>query len=374
MRIVYVLTSLGMGGAERQVLALAGRMAARGHTVALIVLRPRLLDGLSTSLEVVHLDMRKTPISSIRGFAHAVAFLRSFRPNLLHSHNVHGNLLAHLLRILHPAAPVVSTIHNVHEGGWPRMMAYRLTDPLCILSTAVCASAASRYVRLKAVPQRKCIVLANGIDTAEFAPSLDRRAATREQMRAGKSFIWLTAGRIVPAKDYPNLLRAFAQTRAAVTHAQLWIAGHAAESDAASVRALAAQLGGYEAIRWLDRRRDMAALFDAADAFVLGSAWEGMPLALGEAMAMEKPAVATDVGGVRELMGTTGNLVPANDAPALAKAMLAVMQTPAAIRQAQGHVARQRIAANFSMEAKADEWESLYGSTFRDSMVRPLTR
>ena len=56
-------------------------------------------------------------------------------------------------------------------------------------------------------------------------------------------------------------------------------------------------------VRWLGLRRDMPALLDAADAFVSGSAWEGMPLAVGEAMAMAKPVVATDVGGVRELVG-----------------------------------------------------------------------
>ena len=65
----------------------------------------------------------------------------------------------------------------------------------------------------------------------------------------------------------------------------------------------------------------MPALLDGADAFVSGSAWEGMPLAVGEAMAMEKPVVATDVGGVRELVGDAGVIVPAKDSEALASAM-----------------------------------------------------
>ena len=57
---------------------------------------------------------------------------------------------------------------------------------------------------------------------------------------------------------------------------------------------------------------------DASDGFVLGSAWEGMPLVVGEAMAMEKPVVATDVGGVRELVGDAGAMVAAKDPQALA--------------------------------------------------------
>jgi glycosyltransferase involved in cell wall biosynthesis len=104
----------------------------------------------------------------------------------------------------------------------------------------------------------------------------------------------------------------------------------------------------------------MSALLDAADGFVLASAWEGMPLALGEAMAMEKPVVATDVGGVRELVGETGLIVQARNPVALAEAMLELMRRSVADRCALGVAGRRRIQDNFSMDAKADEWEALY--------------
>jgi glycosyltransferase involved in cell wall biosynthesis len=79
---------------------------------------------------------------------------------------------------------------------------------------------------------------------------------------------------------------------------------------------------------------------------------------------MEKPVVATDAGGTGELVGDTGVLVPPRSAAALAAAMLALMRTPAAERQAKGHAARQRISTSFSMDARAGEWESLYESGF----------
>ena len=104
----------------------------------------------------------------------------------------------------------------------------------------------------------------------------------------------------------------------------------------------------------------MPALLDAADGFVLASAWEGMPLAVGESMAMENPVVATDVGGVRELVGESGAIVPARTPEALAKAMLSVMQATPEARSSLGRSARERILRSFSMDAKADEWESLY--------------
>ena len=78
MRIAYMLTSLGKGGAERQVVALAKRMASRGHQVVLLVLKPREAYEWPTSLDVIRLDMRKSLTGLCSGLAAAHRFLRSF--------------------------------------------------------------------------------------------------------------------------------------------------------------------------------------------------------------------------------------------------------------------------------------------------------
>src|SRR5580658_2181949 len=164
MRIVYVLTSLGIGGAERVVLALGEHMAARGHLVAVMVLRPHVAEQWPTRLAVFHLEMRKTPVSVAMGFARGRQFLREFRPDVVHSHGFHGNMMARLMRLPGAAPAPIATIHNVYEGGWARMLAYRATDSLSALTTAVSGAAAERFVRLKAVPAEKCVLVANGID------------------------------------------------------------------------------------------------------------------------------------------------------------------------------------------------------------------
>ncbi|HEY1159960.1 MAG TPA: glycosyltransferase, partial [Terracidiphilus sp.] len=327
---------------------------------ALMVLRPRLKEEWPTALDTVHLEMRRTPFSVLAGLVRGRRFLNEFRPELVHSHSFHANFVARLLSLLVPATTVLSTIHNVFEGGRGRMLAYRLTDGLSCLTTAVSEAAADRFVRLKAVTKKKCIVVPNGIDTAEFAPNAERRAHMQATMGVSGEFIWLTAGRVVPAKDYPNLLRAFAEVRRAWPDAQLWIAGEAAGAEFERVRGLSADLGLTGSLRWLGLRRDMTALLDAADGFVLGSAWEGMPLAAGEAMAMEKPVVATDVGGVRELVGNAGVIVRAGNPEALAGAMLELMRRSSKELRALGRAARERIATQFSIDARVDEWEALY--------------
>jgi glycosyltransferase involved in cell wall biosynthesis len=368
MRIVYVLTSLGMGGAERQVLALASRMSERGHSVALLVLRPQLEQEWPTTLNVMHLEMHRNFFSMVAGLVRGRRFLRAFKPDLLHSHSFHANFVARLLKVLVCTPVVVSTVHNVNEGGWARMLGYRLTDFLSCVTTAVSTSAAERFVRLKAVPRHKCVVLTNGIDTAEFSPNEERRARTRAAMGVGQEFVWLTAGRIVPAKDYPNLLRAFGLVHAGRPEALLWIAGEAVDAQSNPIKSFVVEgpEDSMERVRWLGLRRDMPALMDATDGFVLASAWEGMPLVVGEAMAMEKPVVATDVGGVRELAGDTRMIVPARDSEALADAMLGLMDKSAEERRELGRAARLRIATQFSMTSRVDEWELLY----RSVMVR----
>jgi glycosyltransferase involved in cell wall biosynthesis len=140
----------------------------------------------------------------------------------------------------------------------------------------------------------------------------------------------------------------------------LWIAGACVSDELAQLKELSAQLDLGDSVRWLGLRRDMPALLDAADGFVSASAWEGMPLAVGEAMAMQKPVVATDVGGVRELVGDSGVLVPARDCEALAEAIRSTMQRSEEEREQTGRAARERILRHFSVDAAANAWEALY--------------
>jgi glycosyltransferase involved in cell wall biosynthesis len=355
MRIAYVLPSLGIGGAERQVVALGERMKARGHAVVLITLLGRQAEEWPTTVDVLRLDLRQTPTGILSALLRARRFLRDFRPDLIHSHIFPANMAARLFKLMLPGTVVLSTVHNVYEGGWARMTAYRLTDFLSRRTIAVSAAAAERYVRLKAIPAHKSLVQPNGIDCAEFTPEPECRAIYRAQMGVREEFVWLSAGRITAAKDYPNLMRAFALVLNEFPEARLWIAGEAVGAGAVRIQT---QSSG--AVRWLGLRRDMPALLDAADGFVLASAWEGMPLVLGEAMAMQKPVVATDVGGVRELVGEAGIIVPAKNSESLAQAMRTTMRKSKEERARTGQAGRTRILAHFSLEAKAGEWEALY--------------
>ena len=369
MRIAYMLTSLGIGGAERQTVALAERMAARGHDVVLLILGPRVPHEWQTQICVVRLGMTRTPVGVTAGLIHGRRFLRSFQPDILHSHTFPANMTARVLRAMGAAPLLISTIHNIYEGGGHRTLAYRLTDSWCAHTTAVSQAVADRYISTRAVPRSKCSVITNGIDVHHFSAQSQQGSRAREFMHAEHDFVWLAAGRVVPAKDFENLIAAFRKVRAEMPDTQLWIAGELDKPKLVRIGGEVVGIERYESegIRWLGFCEDMVATIEPADAFVLSSAWEGMPLVVGEAMAMEKPVVATDVGGVRDLVGDAGIMVSQGDPQALAKAMLAVMRCAQAERDAMGRAARSRICTHFDMNQKAAEWEMLYTNLLRDA-------
>ncbi len=359
MRIIYVLTSLGVGGAERQVIGLAERMAARGHRVLLVVLKGQAGEEWPSGIEKIYLKIRKNPVDIFGGVLRARRTLDEYKPEVVHSHTFPANMFARVLKIISKPFLLVGTIHNVYEGGWWRMLAYRWTDGLSERTTAVSEAAAERFVRLKAVPQSKVMVLTNGIEVEEFDPEKIERGGLRRELGTEEEFVWLAVGRVTAAKDYENLLRGFALVKAKRNEARLWIAGEESE-EGERLRGLAAEIGVSEAVSWLGLRRDVAALMRNADGFVLSSAWEGMPLVIGEAMACGLPLVATDVGGVREIAGECGVIVPAKNAEKLARGMSAVMEMSAERRGELGAKARARVLSEFEMDGKAEVWERFY--------------
>jgi glycosyltransferase involved in cell wall biosynthesis len=194
-------------------------------------------------------------------------------------------------------------------------------------------------------------VIPNGVDTGRFRPDPERRGIARAALGLGGEFVWLAAGRLMWKKNYSLLLRAMErQSRAA-----LLIAGAGPDEDALRATAPANA-------RFLGARTDLPELMNAADAFVLSSDVEGLPMVLLEAGASGLPCVATRVGGVAEAMldGHTGYLVPPGDADALGAAMTRMASLTAAERAAMGHEARAYALARFDLAAVVEQWEHLY--------------
>jgi glycosyltransferase involved in cell wall biosynthesis len=360
--VVFVVNALTHGGAEIQVSRLARGLAGRGWKAAVVSMIPpeALVPELEAAGVAVHCLGMQPGVPNPLAIVRLRRILNDSRPQIVHSHIAHANILSRVTRMITSVPVLVCTAHNTNEGGRMLMLAYRYTDWLADVTTNVSVAGVRRQVEMRSARPDRVQFMPNGLDLEQFRPDPVQREAARLGLGAGDRFVWLAVGRIEEAKDYPNLLRAVAAVAKRRPDALLLIAGQGKLEG--EVRALAGELGLAERVRFLGVRRDVASLMNAADGYVMSSRWEGMPLVLQEAAAVGLPVVATDVGGNAEVVchGESGHLVPANDPPALAAAMLEVMGLSPARRHEMGQQGRSHVESRFGMQQVLDRWEALY--------------
>jgi glycosyltransferase involved in cell wall biosynthesis len=363
MRILLLTTSMGMGGADKLLLTAAQTMRSHGNEVSIVSLTPlgpMGLEAQSLGIRIQSLEMRRG-IPDPRGLIRLVQLVRKWKPDVVHSHMVHANLMARALRLLVRIPVLISTIHNIYEGGRIRMAGYRLTNGLVDHMTIVSQAAADRFVNEGIVPRRLLTVVPNGVDVDQFrnVPA-GARETIRRSLGLDGQFLWLAVGRFEIAKDYPNMLGAFAKLRQREGRAVLLLVGRG--SLQGEVEALVGELGLRSTVRFLGVRHDVPEVMSAADGYVMSSAWEGMPMVLLEAAAAGLPIVATRVGGNHEVVldKDSGLLVPPNDADALAESMVRMMELSADQRRAMGERGREHVRTQYGLGRVAEQWESLY--------------
>ena len=359
--ICFLLTSLDYGGAETQVISLAARLKERGWTVRVIsMIAPEAwLDTLEAhQIEYASLNMRRG-FPDVRGLLRLLILLRRWRPNVLHCHMVHANLLGRIARLFVSVPVVISTAHNIDEGGRLRELAYRITDKLADITTNVSQAAVNRYIEVGAAPANRIRYLPNGLDTNRFRRDGATANSIKTELGLGDLFVWLAIGRMQVEKDYPCMLHAFAAVQGQMKTVLL-IAGRG--PDEAKIKALAKELGLAEKVSFLGVRPDIPRLMNVADAYVMSSAWEGLPMVLLEAAATELPVVTTDVGGSSDVVidGRTGFVVEPKNPQRLAEAMARIMKMPDTRRCEMGALGRRHVERCFGLDRVVDDWEGLY--------------
>lgn len=368
-RVLLLSTTMGIGGgAEEQVMHLALELARRGWQARIVSMIPPetdLPEELATNhIAVEHLGMR-AGVPDPRCLFRLYRILREFRPDVLHTHMTHANLLGRLSRILHRMPALVSTLHGFKMYGVNtrftafRELGHRLTDPLASMTTAICNAATLSYVLSKSAPATKIMAVPNGLDTEAYRPDPTSRERLRKDLALrDEAFVWLAAGRLESPKNYPLMLQAFA--RAAKPQDVLLICGAGALRQRVEMNAQA--LGIDKQVRLLGVRRDIPAMMNAADAFVLSSDTEGLPMVLLQASSSGLPIVATNVGGNAEVVidGETGLLTPRGKVEPLAEAMSRIREATADERAAMGAAGREHTISKYDMKIVAGRWEDLY--------------
>ncbi len=360
--IAFLTNCLDYGGREVQMVQLATQLSLRGWDVRVISMQPPVafVDDLKLAgIPVLSLDMARG-IPNPTAIWYLARMIRQWQPQILHSHLIHATLLARVTRIFAKVPVLIATIGNVKQGSRTHEKLCQLTDSLCNLTTNNSKIAVERYIEDKITPKHKIIYVPNSIDSDKFSFSLETRANVRKELRLDAKFIWLAIGRFEIQKDYPTLLHAFSGVSQNFPDAVLLICGKGSLEN--HIKDLVTQLNLQSKIVFLGIRKDISALMNAADAYVMSSAWEGMPGVLLEASATQLPIVATDVSGNGEVVvdQKSGFLVPPQNSNALGAAMAKLMGLSEPERQQMGRYGREHTVSCFGLENGVKTWENLY--------------
>lgn len=357
MKILLVITGLAMGGAEHVVVNLADALVARGHSVKIAYLTGEaLVLPQSIDVEVVAIGMQGAK-SFLPAYFKLRSLVKKFKPDVVHGHMFHANFITRLLRLSTSIPKVISTAHSNNEGGKLRMLAYRLTDKLADAFTNVSQDAVDTFVAKGAAPQGRMLSVVNGIDVEKFKFDAAARKIKKAELCFEQNII-LAVGRLDIPKDYPNLLNAIKKLTEIRQDFKVFIVGDGPLKT--ELEWLVSQLNIGNFVEFMGIRRDVQQLLSAADIYVMSSAWEGLPMVILESAASERVVVATDCGGVSEVVASNGFLVEPKNSTLLAKALNNALSMSMDERAEMGALARQRIVDRFSLDMNVDAYLRLF--------------
>jgi glycosyltransferase involved in cell wall biosynthesis len=294
--------------------------------------------------------------------------LREVRPDVLQCHLVRANLYGRLAAKLAAVPVVVNTVHNEEEYFTSPALPSRAArwaefQTQSCVSAFVAVSKASRaaYSQAMGIPQEKIRVIYSGVDMSAMAPRRSQRECRSSLGLPDGVPLIVSVGRLHPQKNYAMLVRCAAAMKAHQPTAVFAVAGDGPEHR--NLMQMARDLDVASSFRVLGRIDDVQTLISSADLFVLSSSYEGLPLALIEAMAQGIPCVSTDVGGISEvnLSGRPCTLVPSYDQDALVRELLSLLDDNTG-REAQGRLAQEVARRWFSSEVMMRSYVELYQS------------
>lgn len=354
VRLLVVVPALGVGGTEQQLLMLLPGLVDRGFSVTLMVLRPR--GALRSEFEAkgVHISAPRhdwrwlTPLVT---FARVGWFLLTRQPSIIHTYLPEAYLSAMMVSLfVSPVKRVMSRRSlNCYQRGRPGVRAlerwlHRRMDAVCANSVSV-----GEQLLREGVTADQLWVINNGI---RFSGAERSRAACRKSLGIRDDVcVVITAASLLPYKGHAIAIEAFARAQAHVETDMAYLIAGRDEGELLALQHRAEILGVAPKIHWLKERADVADLLAASDIALLCSEQEGSPNFVIEAMGLGLPVVATNAGGIPEIVedGESGFLRARGDAEGLGDRLVTLVNDEA-LRLRMGAAGKQRAFERHSME------------------------
>jgi len=372
MKVVHIISGLGVGGAEKMLLKIVREHQKKNIATEIISLGTLGLVGSELRKQgiIVHTvgaEGRRIPsVGEILRFTHIV---RRIAPNVIQGWMYHGNLAAFIAKcIIWPTPALVWNIRQTlgaleHEARLTRLVikfsarVSRYADK--IVYNAM--DSKQQHIRVGYTPNNSNFI-PNGFDLCDFGPRNAQREEERRKLGLKSDDILVGhVGRYHAKKDHHRFFEAISEVLKKKNN--LYVVAFGREVSRTN-QALAEQLNkdpNQDRIFLMGERIELRPSYQALDILVSSSSWgEGFSNVLGEGMASELVCVATNIGEAARLIGGAGKLVKPNDATAMAKAIIDVATMPAEVRRDIGVEARKRIEKDYSIEVVASQYLDLY--------------
>jgi len=364
IKILYTITWMDVGGTQTHLIQVFRLLDRARFTPMLYCLTGRgtLLDTVrSTGVPVFDGGMTNGFKSrSTAGRVWQLAeFMRRERIDIVHNYLLRANVVGSVAARLARVRVVCCSKRGCHERRGFELAGAKLSNWLADRVTTN-ANAVREFVHAnEGCPLDKMVVIPSGVDSDRFRPLPAGDYKTRLGLDPKAPVVGIVT-RMRVRKGVEEFLRAMAVVRERCPGTQAVVVGEVDLDD--SLTALVRELRLEGSLHLLGRRSDMPEVLSAFDLFVLSSHDEGMSNAILEAMAMEKPVVATDVGGTGEVVqpGRTGLLVPPKDPAPLAQAIAEILTAPGDTAAAMGERGRTVVVERFSARAMVRQMEALY--------------
>ena len=371
IHVLHLLWSLQRAGAEVLLLNAVGEFPASDfrHTVCCLGEDGPLRALFEAKGCEVHVLGKRTPGDALRVIPACARLIRQIGPDIVHIHRHGPDIWGQVASLLAGHRCVVTTEHGPYmqdvtgEAGFPwyKTALRRLLCPQVRVTLAISKAVADDLLRHRVVCRRRVRIAHNGVDESKFMP---RKRACMPGPVIG------AAGRLIPLKGFDALLEAFALVRRTCPDAQLRIAGEGPDRD--RLASLVREKGLSDGVELLGEVADMAGFLQSLDVFAMPSRREGFGMAVLEAMSCGLPVVASDAGGLKEIVldGVNGRLVHAGDEKALAGALTELL-SDAALAERLGREARRSVENRFSLQRMVRRYEQAYRDARADAEGHP---
>jgi len=321
--IIWMIDGLGPGGAEQLMLSILKTFKADGFNVRVCALQIKSGNPISAELNRIGLSVDLVPIPNLRHPLNLIRILRyllEHRPQILHTQlefsDILGTLAAKLLGI-----PTISTLHTLDEldenktGSWRLKIRWLVLRKFTDRIIAVSEKTRVHHIRTAKINPKKIVTIYNGIEISRFTKnSEDNRGNTRKSLglHANKKVI-ATVAVLRQPKGIQYMLEAMPEILKDIPNAHYLIVGDGAYKP--QLLELVDTLGIQGHVTFAGHRTDIPEILNACDLFVLPTLIDALPTVLIEALAASKPIIATNVGGIPEIIEDqiNGILVPPGD-------------------------------------------------------------